>query len=254
MNNNYLLTGFLVLVLSLSGCFGTGAVQTVSPSSPQGQSLIQSLTAKINEKQTEADAAKDKLDKLKLELEAKQLERDKLKQQLVDNDKETQVIKGQIKAEKDARLALKLYLTAGGLGAAALLLVVLGVWLAKPSFFYGAVACAAGAAVATVFAWLVPYLLYLAGGVVLILAAIMAYMLIHRHTTLTQVVTAVEGFKSRMPGYKEHFDSIIDDSSDALITSIRGKLALKNLTTPAAPDPRGATTVVTKAVEPPKTL
>ena len=245
----------LVLSLVLSGCWWSGnVVQNVPTTSPEGQSLIQSMTAKINEKEAEAKQATDKLTQLNLELEAKQIEQVKLKQQMVDNDKEIKIVKGQIKAEQNARLAMKLYLTAGALGAAALILVVLGVFLTKPSLFYAAFACGVGAALATFVATLVPYLMYISVGVGVTVIGAMAYMLIKRHTTLTQVVTAVEGFKDKMPGYKEHFNSIIDDGSDALITSIRGRLALKKLTAPvpapdAPVDPRGATTVVTKAVD-----
>ena len=75
--------------------------------------------------------------------------------------------------------------------------------------------------------WLLPYLVWIGGGLVVIGAgaAILFWRLDAK--SRDQVVRAVDSFKDKMPGYKDHFARFIDEDADHAITKTRERLGLK---------------------------
>lgn len=122
----------------------------------------------------------------------------------------------------------KLYWLVGILFLSMLGCIVGAVYLTglRKWFIYGALTCAGLALLCLGVAAILPYMPYIILGVFVIGALILLAWWRLDHKGLHQVATAVETFKDKMPGYKEHFTKIIDTDADAWITRTRKNLGL----------------------------
>lgn len=93
-------------------------------------------------------------------------------------------------------------------------------------FIYGCILSVAVAILAYFLAIILPYLLWIVVGLVS-LGAVAAFVLWRfDHKALQQTVEAVEAFKDKMPGYKDHFTKFIDTDADAWLNRTRASLGL----------------------------
>lgn len=205
--------GFAVgLVLSNSvGCSWGGAPQVVvAPPSAPGATPEKPKTDKpksIEELERELAAAKQAEVKAGQKVEAAE------------------------KALGDARIEAqktKLYWVMGiaillSLGCVAGFVYLPGV---RKYFVYGFAACIAVAAMAWTLAAILPYLMWIGLGLLAVGGAFAFYCWRNDHKGLRQVASAVESFKDRMPGYKEHFKQLIDTDVDGWLDRTRKKLGL----------------------------
>jgi len=93
-------------------------------------------------------------------------------------------------------------------------------------FIYGFFAAVAVAALALTLASILPYLPYIGVGLLVLALLFVLYCWKNDHKGLRQVTSAVETFKDKMPGYKEHFKQVIDTDADAWINRTRKNLGL----------------------------
>jgi len=93
-------------------------------------------------------------------------------------------------------------------------------------FIYGFFTCIAVAALALTLSFILPYLIWIGLGLLVAGGLFVLYCWKNDHKGLRQVAQAVETFKDRMPGYKEHFKQVIDTDADAWINRTRKKLGL----------------------------
>jgi hypothetical protein len=102
------------------------------------------------------------------------------------------------------------------------------IWLpgVRKFFAYGFFACVAVAALALTLAAILPYLIWIGIGLALVLAGFGFYCWRNDHKAFRQVVGAVETYKDRMAGYREHFSRAIDTDADKWINRTRSKLGL----------------------------
>ncbi len=133
----------------------------------------------------------------------------------------------EITTERDHQRQVKLYWFSGIMMLAALACVAAAIWipLIRTWAIRGVIACVAVAGVAVVFAQLIPYLIWVGGGVVVILAIAGLVLWRKDHKALHQVVEAVGAAKDKIPafrdGYKGIFTSIIDTDAEAQIGKVR---------------------------------
>jgi len=114
-----------------------------------------------------------------------------------------------------------LFLAMGGCIVGAVYLTGLRKW-----FIYGALTCVGLALLCLGVAAILPYMPYIIAGVGIVAALIGLAWWRLDHKALHQVATAVETFKDKMPGYKEHFTKIIDTDADKWLTRTRENLGL----------------------------
>lgn len=123
----------------------------------------------------------------------------------------------------------RLYWFAGVLGLLALGAVVVAIFqpeVARWAVRF-AVACAAVAALAVFVSRLLPYLVWIGGG--LALAGVAGYLLWNKLSDKTrrQVIGAVDRYKAEIPDYRRKFGEAIDDDADRLVDRTREHLGLK---------------------------
>ena len=94
-------------------------------------------------------------------------------------------------------------------------------------FIWGAAALLATAAAAWGLAWLLPYIAWVVAALVVLCVGAAFVIWRNDHKGLRQVAQAVESFKDKMPGYKEHFNQIIDTDVDSWLTRVRRSLGVK---------------------------
>jgi hypothetical protein len=137
--------------------------------------------------------------------------------------KEKELAAGRISEQRH-----RLYWVVGWSLLAALGCVAGAIFLAgvRKYFVYGVIASVAVAACAIVFAAILPYLLYIGIGLLVAALGFVLYCWRNDHKGLRQVTTAVETFKAQMPGYKEHFKTIIDTDVDGWLNRTRKNLGL----------------------------
>lgn len=113
---------------------------------------------------------------------------------------------------------------AGGMVVVALLCIGLAVWLPllRRRMLVGAGAAIAVAGCALVFAWLLPYLLWVGAAVVLAVVTIVVLDLLGEHKLSRQVLAGVERLKGHVPEYKGILREVIDSDVDARIDRHRG--------------------------------
>jgi hypothetical protein len=114
-----------------------------------------------------------------------------------------------------------LFLTMLGCVAGAVYLTGLRKW-----FIYGALTCAGLMLLCLGVAAILPYMAYILVGFFTVAAIVLFAWWRLDHKAVQQITTAVETFKDKMPGYKEHFTKIIDTDADAWITRTRKNLGL----------------------------
>jgi hypothetical protein len=141
------------------------------------------------------------------------------------------LVKAKEKELADARITEqqhRLYWVVGWSLLAALGCVAGAIFLTgvRKYFIYGVIASVAVAACAIVFAAILPYLLYIGIGLLVAALGFVLYCWRNDHKGLRQVTTAVETFKEHMPGYKEHFKTIIDTDVDGWLNRTRKNLGL----------------------------
>ena len=160
---------------------------------------------------------------------------DELEKELVDAKKASAEADAKVKAkEKELDNAImvdrqhKLYWMVGILFLVMLGCVVGAVYLTglRKWFIYGALTCAGLALLCLGVAAILPYMPWIIAGAVTIAALIGLAWWRLDHKALHQVATAVETFKGQMPGYKEHFQKIIDTDADKWLTRTRKNLGL----------------------------
>lgn len=124
----------------------------------------------------------------------------------------------------------KLYWMVGILFLAMLGCIAGAVYLAglRKWFIYGALTCAGLAILCLGVAAILPYMPWVIAGVVVVGALVLLAWWKRDHKAVEQVVTAVEGVKGDLPGYKEKFRQVIDTDVDAWLNRVRSRLgALK---------------------------
>ena len=124
----------------------------------------------------------------------------------------------------------KLYWMVGILFLAMLGCIAGAVYLAglRKWFIYGALTCAGLAILCLGVAAILPYMPWVIAGVVVVGALVLLSWWKRDHKAVDQVVTAVEGVKGDLPGYKEKFRQVIDTDVDAWLDRVRSRLgALK---------------------------
>ncbi len=139
----------------------------------------------------------------------------------------------QIKAEQDRLKQVYLYWAAGIFLLLAVAAAVVAVWQPIVRKLAGgfAIACVAGASLCVFFAWLVPYLIWVGGGMAVI--AIGAALIWWKRDTkgLNQVVEAVGTAKEKVPAfaeaYKGIFNGVIDTDAENHITNVRSLVAAR---------------------------
>lgn len=122
----------------------------------------------------------------------------------------------------------KLYWVVGWSLLAALGCVVGAIYLpgVRKYFVYGVFAAIAVAALAITLASILEYLPYVGVGLLVLALFFAIYCWRNDHKGLRQVASAVEAYKSKMPGYKEHFKQFIDTDVDGWLNRTRKHLGL----------------------------
>jgi len=147
---------------------------------------------------------------------------------------------GKLKLEKkEAETALesarmeamrtKLWWFVGIMGVAALALAALAIFIPSVARWAvrGAIACGVISALAVVFAWLLPWLLWIGFGVLAIAAvAALVYWRLDAKSR-DQVVEAFDKVKGQVPDYKDVFAKTIDSDADKHLDKVRERLGIK---------------------------
>lgn len=163
-----------------------------------------------------------------------------LKDLISERMRQTETELGKLKLEKkEAETALesarteamrtKLWWFVGIMGVAALALAALAIFIPSVARWAvrGAIACVVISALAVVFAWLLPWLLWI--GFCVLFIAIIAALVYWRLDAKSrdQVVEAFDGVKDQVPNYKAVFNQVIDTDADKHLDKVRERLGLK---------------------------
>ncbi len=139
----------------------------------------------------------------------------------------------QIRKERDRLDQVRLYWAAGIFLLLAIAAAVIAVWQPIVRKLAGgfAIACGAGAALCVFVAWLVPYLIWVGGGLGVIgLVAVFIWWK-RDSKSLHQVVEAVGAAKDKVPAFKDAYQGIfrevIDTDAEAHIDKVRANVAGK---------------------------
>lgn len=196
-----------------SGCWPTVEVrpQVVTPALPKPEARPEAKPDNepktVKELEKEVAAAKEAETKAHQAVEAK----------------EKELADAKIRAQQH-----KLYIVIAFCGLAFILCLAGAIYLRglEKYFVYGCILSVAVAVLAYFLAIILPYLLWIVVGLVS-LGAVAAFIIWrYDHKALQQTVTAVETFKDKMPGYKDHFKQIIDTDVDGWLNRTRKKLGL----------------------------
>lgn len=230
---------WLIAILAYSGLLVGGACpeRKTPPPTPeikQPKPPTDHYDADITQAETDAAAAHTKGDRL-AELEAQKREAEARANQADEYARqwrETSTQKDrQIAAEHDHQEQVKLYWFSGIMLVVGLAAVALAIWIpatAKWAVRF-AIACGVVSGLAIFLAWLVPYLVWVGGALVVggLIAAAVWWK--GDHKGLEQVVEAVGDAKEKIPAfkaaYKGIFSSIIDTDAEKRITAVRGRVA-----------------------------
>jgi uncharacterized protein YhaN len=190
----------------------------------------------IEKAQADAEAAHKKGDRL-AELEAQKREavaRAEQAEQYAKQWRDTSAKKDvQIKEEHDHQKQVMLWWFSGIMLVVGLAAVALAIWIpatAKWAVRF-AIACGVVSGLAIFLAWLVPYLIWIGGTMVVggLIAAAVWWK--GDHKSLTQVVEAVGEAKNKVPefkaAYKGIFREIIDTDAQNRITAVRERVTAK---------------------------
>lgn len=148
--------------------------------------------------------------------------------------RDTSVLKDkQIAAEHDRLEQVRLYWFSGIMLLVGLAAVALAIWMpatAKWAVRF-AIACGVVSGLAVFLAWLVPYLIWVGGALVISGLIAAAIWWKGDHKGLEQVVEAVGEAKNKVPefkaAYKGIFTSIIDSDAEKRITAVRDRITAK---------------------------
>lgn len=217
---------YLLILLCLCSC-GEITSTPVIPEKPPAleDTRISALEARL----AKATEEKDEIARLSVL-------RDMAAEKLRQNEAENTVLKAQLKGattaitdERTSQAQTKAYWFVGIMGVAALAFAALAIFVPSTVRWAVKAAIAAGvvSALAIVFAWLIPYLFWI-GLAIIATAAILAVIYWRLDAkSRDQVVTAFEGIKDKVPGYKDHFNKVIDTDADKWLDKTRKRLKLK---------------------------
>ncbi len=138
----------------------------------------------------------------------------------------------EISHERTANQQEKLYWFSGILGLLSLVGAGIAIWfftnrvIRKYAMWFG-IACSCVASLALLFAWLLPYLIYV--GAVIVLVAVIAVTISWKrdNKALHQVVGAVAKIKESVPNFRSHFREEIDSGVDRHIDAVRERISQK---------------------------
>lgn len=223
-----------LIIGSLLACGGAGrpnavpAAEAPDPGHPDTTSV---LTTDIEQAHADAMTAKTPLAKLEAEkreanARATLAEQEATQWHLLSKQKDVQ-----IKAEHDRQEQVYLYWAAGIFLLLAIAAAVVAIWQPIVRRIAGgfAIACLGGASLCVFVAWLVPYLIWIGGGLaVLALGAVLIWWK-RDSKGLHQVVEAVGAAKAEVPAfeaaYRNIFSRVIDSDAEAHITKVRASVA-----------------------------
>jgi len=133
------------------------------------------------------------------------------------------ILEGALDDAKNEAAQSKLWIGAGTCFLACLVLVAIGIWTTRRLLVQIGLGVGALGGLLIFAAWLVPYALYIGLTVGALVAVGAVYMLVNRERALTQVASAVDAVKEKVPDYRETFRKHIDAKSDKIIGSIRAR-------------------------------
>lgn len=152
-------------------------------------------------------------------------DREELREELNKLYQRKVLLEDSLERANEAALQTKLWLAAGTLTLAGLVLIGLGIWTTRKLLVTGGVAVLGLAGACVVAVHLVPYLFWLGIGAVATVAGMAVWMLRNRENALTQVSSAVQEAKDRLPefraNYRDIFRSNIDTGADRILNTIR---------------------------------
>lgn len=209
------LAGFLVgTMISLApGCWPTPQV-VVGPTTT-AEAKPEPVKPKVDKPKTVDELEKELAEAKKAEVKAHQ---------------EVEAKKQELAEAVTVARQHKLYWMMGILFLAMLGCIAGAVYLAglRKWFIYGALTCAGLAILCLGVAAILPYMPWVIAGAVTVAALVGLAWWKRDHKAVEQVVTAVEGVKGDLPGYKEKFRQVIDTDVDAWLDRVRSRLgALK---------------------------
>ncbi len=211
--------------LSVLAGFLAGLLLSVAPGCwPQPQVVVGPVTAEAKPEPAKPKVDKPKsVDELEKELaEAKKAER---AAEAAVKDKEKELSEAVTTARQH-----KLYWMVGILFLAMIGCIVGAVYLSglRKWFIYGALTSAGLAILCLGVAAVLPYMPWVVAGAAVLAGLVLLAWWKRDHKAVDQVVTAVEGIKADVPGYKEKFRQVIDNDVDAWLDRVRTRLgALK---------------------------
>lgn len=230
---------FYIPLLMGGMCAATRAPASAKPEAPAVPAPPdpnEKLLKAIEQAKTDAATAQAKGDRL-AQLEAEKREADARAEQALHEAGEWQAYSKdkdvEITKERDHERQVKLYWFSGIMMLAALLAVGLSVWIPATAKWAVRFAIAAGvvAAVALVLAWLVPYLIWVGGAIVVAGLVAAGIWWSRDHKSLHQVVEAVGEAKNTIPAfkaaYKDVFTKVIDSDAEAHITAVRKRIGAR---------------------------
>jgi len=94
-------------------------------------------------------------------------------------------------------------------------------------FVSGALASAVVGVAAYCLAWLMPYMPWVMAGFAVVALGVVIWLWRRDHMGLRSVVSAVEGVKAEIPGYRDKFKRYVNGSTDLYVNKVREKLNLK---------------------------
>ena len=166
-----------------------------------------------------------------LRAEAAQARASAAEQKEIANDLNNQAkcLNATINREREEAVQLKLYWLTGILGGLTLVGIGIGVWipLLRTMAWRFAMASGAVALTALLFAWIIPYLLWLVGALALSALAVGIYFWRLDHHTSRQLINAMEAAKADWPDYADHMakhlDSYVENHVLALLEDKENK-------------------------------
>lgn len=151
---------------------------------------------------------------------------EEMKKELVAVRARERLLEGSIEDAKIDALQTKIWVGVGLCVLAGLILIAVGIWTSRRILVEVGIGALGLAALGSLAAWLVPYILWIGIGVAVIVIGFVIFMLANREKALTQVSKAVDDAKENIPefkaGYKRIFQSHIDTAMDRVVNSVRG--------------------------------
>lgn len=148
-----------------------------------------------------------------------------MKEELVAVRARARLLEGAIEDAKVDALQTKIWVGVGLCVLAGLVLIAVGIWTSRRILVEVGIGALGLAALGSLAAWLVPYILWIGIGVAVIVIGFVIFMLANREKALTQVAKAVDDAKESIPefkaGYKRIFQSHIDTAMDRVVDSVR---------------------------------